>query len=166
MSGHGAIDERIQELVEAHRDQLAELVDQAVDAELARLVAQALERRNGAAAAAPVKTPTVQTNGSRPGTKTCTSCSETKPTTDFERNRAKCRACRRREERQRAARRDPEPADPARPAVTAAELRERGGNGIPADELERWLLDEHLAELGPSGLTPTARAVEIAEALE
>jgi len=44
----GAIDERIRELVRSHRTELEQLVDEALDQELAQLVEQRVAARNGA----------------------------------------------------------------------------------------------------------------------
>jgi len=106
----GAIDERIQQLVAARREDLAELVRQAVERELQALVAAELEARNGngtgevAALSGRVR--------ESDAVKVCTGpCGRTLPVTAFERGRRKCRECRRGEYRNRE-RRAPDPEPP------------------------------------------------------
>lgn len=94
-----AIDERISELVAAHRPELEHLIDEAIGRQLAALVEERLAARNGnGAAVAPVAVTNV-------GTKTGNVCGTAKAATEFETGRRTCRLCRRRQERERADRR-------------------------------------------------------------
>jgi hypothetical protein len=102
-----AIDERISELVSAHRPQLEQLVRQAVDRELAALVDAELARRsNGSTAAGVTQT-----------TKSCRGpCGRTLPASSFERHRHVCRDCRRHRDRDREHGRAAVETEPPRPA--------------------------------------------------
>jgi hypothetical protein len=102
------IDERIQELVAARRDDLAELVHQAVDRELAELVELELRNRNGNGHIRPEPPPAdsppdgIRISSADPVTKACNRCQLEKPVGDYETGRNTCRACRREQERERA----------------------------------------------------------------
>ena len=97
-----AIDERITELVAAHRDQLEQLVREKVDAELERLVEAELERRENSAnpsealTAAPARL--------------CSICGEREP----QRHRTVCGRCRERQKRERRAAAQAAEAEPPR----------------------------------------------------
>jgi hypothetical protein len=119
-----AIDERITELVAARRQTLAELVRAAVDRELQALVEAELEqRRNGRTdLILPGRNKSDGNGHVRPAAaatdsmavKVCTGpCGRTLPVSAFERNRGKCRECRRAEHRDRELR--ARPADPEPP---------------------------------------------------
>lgn len=108
VSDQAAIDERIQELVDARRPQLEALVDEMIAAELARLVEERLTGNgNGAedhlgAAVSPSDAP----QRSDPAeTKTCTGCGKTLEAAAFEPRRLVCRRCRRDQVRAREQRR-------------------------------------------------------------
>jgi len=76
------LEERVHQLVHAHRPHLEQLVRAAVDRELQALVDAELASRNG--------------NGAAPSaaTKICTECGNRLPVDRFDRNRNQCRACR------------------------------------------------------------------------
>jgi hypothetical protein len=98
------IDERIQELVAAHRSELEHLVDAELDRQLARLVDERLAARNGNAATAIVSE-----------VKVCAGpCGRALPLSKFEAHRSKCRECRRAEQhaRQEARAQEPDPEPP------------------------------------------------------
>jgi hypothetical protein len=131
VSSLAAIDERVQALVAAHRNQLAQLVRQAVDRELAALLDAELEHRangNGAhAAPGPQEAPRA---ASAPTTRTCKGCGRTLPLARFEKNRHKCRECRRdqyaRWKERRAAGQTETPEQPPSPELAAAAAGLRG----------------------------------------
>jgi hypothetical protein len=112
----GAIDERIRELVAARHDELAALVDQAVEAELERLVTERVQARNGNIPGdVPGNSLEVRTkdlgNGNIPvdAAKVCTACSRTLPLAAFEKGRRMCRSCRREQHANRTRVADLEP---------------------------------------------------------
>jgi hypothetical protein len=150
-----AIDERVRQLVAAHRPEIERLVDQALERELNELVEQRLAAGNGEPAAKPFVLPATTT------TRVCEGCGETKPAGAFEKYRRRCRECRRRDRRTAAA------AEPGRPtAIAPAELLARvEHNNTRARHLIGWLLREHLAERTPGGLVATAKTRELAAGL-
>jgi len=93
-----ALDERIFELVSAHRSELEQLVRQAVDTELERLIEAEFARRGNGSS---------ETVG--PTTKVCRDCGRTLPASGFEKHRHVCRECRIRQNREREQRRQAEP---------------------------------------------------------
>jgi hypothetical protein len=136
------VEARIAELVAANREQLAQLVDQAVERELEALIAERLTAANG-----------VHETEQRSATKICDGCGETKPETAFEKYRRRCRECRRRDRRTAAV--EQAPAEPGRP-VPPPTPPPPPPPGITATEL---------AEQTPAGLVPTALALELAGAI-
>jgi transposase len=148
------VEARIAELVEAYRPELEQLVDQALERELAALVEELVEERLAARngdlrGAEHVKpdAPATLSSTATAATKQCSGCGETKPAGAFEKHRSKCRECRRRDlararERRESAEQDP-PTDPDRPAaIPTAELLARvKHNGTRAPRLP-VLLDE------------------------
>jgi hypothetical protein len=168
VSDHGAIDEQVRELVRSHRPELEQLVDQALERELAQLVEQRLAARNGPHQAAG-NAAIVETAAA---TKTCAGpCGRALPLSAFEKGRTKCRECRRAENRDREQRRAAQqaPADPDRPAtmITADELadRVRRYHSLGPAELAHWLLDRRLATVENGLLRPTEAAVELGAAI-
>jgi hypothetical protein len=110
-----AIDDRISELVGAHRSELVELVRQAVDRELQVLVAAELEHRaNGNGA------PAVQEATPAPPLRTCKGCGRTLDVSRFEAHRYRCKDCRRADAASSRERRSP--AEPEPPRTVARDL--------------------------------------------
>ena len=89
------VEARVVALVQSHRPQLAELVRQAVDAELERLVDAELRARNGNGATAPVETRATAT------TRRCNRCGRDLPPSSFDKGRGTCRRCRHEQHLQR-----------------------------------------------------------------
>jgi hypothetical protein len=88
-----SLDQLVAAAVEQRRPELAALVRQAVDAELARLIDDELAARengDGHVSAAP------DSANDRSATKVCSSCARTLPLARFARHRAQCRDCRNR----------------------------------------------------------------------
>jgi hypothetical protein len=98
----GAIDEQVRALVEQHRPQLEQLVDEAVEAELARLVDERIRARNGHSTDDGTRAPSWERSSS-PEARVCNRCQLEKPAAEFEKFRHTCRPCRREQERERAA---------------------------------------------------------------
>jgi hypothetical protein len=153
------VEVRIAELVEAHRPELEQLVDQALERELQALVEQRLAARNGALerarqAVPPQAEPAL---AAKPTTKTCVSCGQEKPASAFEKYRRACRDCRRREAREREQRRA---ADPERPAtIDPDELRARSRvDGRRTPDVAAWAVAQGFARLDGDRLVPTAAA--------
>lgn len=108
----GAIEEQVKALVELHRPELQQLVDQALEAELARLVDERIAARNGNGHVRPEPPPADSVTA-----KVCTACHRSLPVAAFETGRGKCRECRR-SERNRERRSTPVEADrPAEPGI-------------------------------------------------
>lgn len=102
-----AIDERIGDLVAAHRSELELLVDRALERELAQLVEERIAARNGNGG----------THAPSATTKVCRGpCGRTLPVSSFDKHRRVCRDCRRQQNRERehraAAAAEPEPPRP------------------------------------------------------
>jgi hypothetical protein len=104
----GAIEEQVQALLELHRAELEQLVDQALEAELARLVDERIQSRDGQADLIPPGG--IKSNGHvRPedvradsaAVKVCSGCQRALPIEAFERHRSRCRQCRRDQQRAR-----------------------------------------------------------------
>jgi hypothetical protein len=124
VSAGSVIDERIEQLVAAHRPELEHLVDAELDRQLDLIVGERIAARNGngvRSLTAAVSTEAEMRLGTvRNLTKVCTRCRVEKPVTEFERGRGTCMNCRRQQERQRAvARRAAEAEEPPRTDVDA-----------------------------------------------
>ena len=143
MSEQVAIDERIHQLVEAHRPELEQLVDQALARELEALIEERLAARNGANPYPRVgNAPAAQSERPEPSARTdatqvCEGCGGTKPETAFEKHRRRCRDCRRRD-RRTAPVVEQAPAEPDRPA-----------------DIDAWLVHSGFAEVNGDRLVPT-----------
>jgi len=91
------LEERVAQAVEQHRDELAELVARAVDAELERLIeANVAARLNGHAEPTETKA-TVATAE----TKICSGCGRVLPLSKFDGQRRLCNTCRSRQQQER-----------------------------------------------------------------
>ena len=96
----GAIEEQVKALVELHRLELEQLVDEALEAELARLVDERIQARNGNGNGH--VSPDIVSGDSVVAVRTCSGpCGRTLPPAAFEKGRSKCRECRRAEHRDR-----------------------------------------------------------------
>jgi hypothetical protein len=107
----GTVEEQIRSLVTAHRPELQQLVDQALEAELEALVAERVAARNGGNGFAHQ---IGEQRAGLPAAKLCHRCKLEKPATEFERGRNTCRQCRR--EQQRARENPPADLEPPRTA--------------------------------------------------
>jgi hypothetical protein len=119
-----AIDERISFLVAAHRPELQVLVDQALDAELGRLVSERIAARNGGARREEDPPDDLPSQDPPPPPLLCADCGA-RPRAP---GRRICNGCRAR--RQRAAQHEPA-GDPERPAPT---VNRDAGAHAPARE--------------------------------
>ena len=148
MRDHGAIDERVRELVRSQRSKLERLVDQALERELAQLVEQRFDGHDVERTTKPA-VPALAAETTR----VCDGCGQTKPEVAFESIGAA------------AASADAETAAPPpssrrqwtdRPAISADELARRSDRygAICADELQRWLLDGGFATIEAGLLRP------------
>jgi hypothetical protein len=117
LAGVVDLEQRVAALVHTYQPQLAELVRQAVDAELARLVGLELADRSGNGKPTDLSV-------SSACEKVCRSCQTVKPTGEFERGRRVCRACRRAQVRDHAARAAPAETEPPQPVEEAGEERQ------------------------------------------
>jgi hypothetical protein len=116
----GRVDERIAELVQAHRPELEQLVHQAIDRELEALAQQELQRRGNGATSIDV-TPV-------PTTRRCNDCGLEKPSGAFEKGRDVCRECRHAQARDRERRAAAEPvAEPPRARAPIEDAGDLGG---------------------------------------
>jgi hypothetical protein len=162
------VEARIAELVEAHRPELQLLVDQALERELAQLVAQRLNGHangNGTGPAQAVEPPAPE------GMRTCAVCGRTRPLGKFDRGKRKvCTTCRSRAHTARVRAREhlPGPEPESRPAIPADELaaRTRRFGALDAAALASWLTGAGLAVETAGGLVPTGLAVELGGCLE
>ena len=110
-----AIDERIGERVAAHRSELEQLVRQAVDRKLERLIdAEFARRGNGSVS--------VATSATFASTKICRGCGRTLPASSFEKHRHVSRECRRDQNVEREQRRQADAAEDAEPPRTGGDL--------------------------------------------
>jgi len=101
-----AIDERISELVSAHRPELEQLIRRAVDRELEHLIEAEFARRGSGSSE-------TATSAAVATAKVCRDCGRTLPVSSFEKHRLVCRECRARQrEQRRQAEADAEPPRP------------------------------------------------------
>ena len=105
--GANGLEERVGTLLAQHREELEQLVDEALERELAQLVAERLHARNGngtTRAAEPATTTT----------KVCNRCNRNLPTSAFDPRRGTCRQCRQQQHREREQRRAAAVTEPPR----------------------------------------------------
>jgi hypothetical protein len=109
------LEARIAELIEARRDEVAQLVRSRIDTLAAELVEAEFRSRNGNGHARKSET-SVDLEVLR----ACSgACGRTLPASAFERGRSKCRQCRRAEQRDRELRARPADPEPPRTATDA-----------------------------------------------
>jgi hypothetical protein len=168
------LEQRVAALVEQHRSELEHPVDAELDRQLDALVAERIQARNGNGHASLDRgdiapSPSRQTGGDVPATKTCTRCGLEKPIDQYEKFRNICWPCRRLQEREREERRAAECGElpvpiPARNGLALDELADRvapKSKPLPAAELHEWLVEHGFAIDRGGMLEATPFGVEV-----